>query len=54
MTTQLPTPARVSAPVPESTVHTVEGVAVYARVVCAPLGAVTVGAVLPKVTVSGL
>ena len=54
MTTQLPTPARVSAPVPESTEHTEEGVAEYFRVVCAPLGAVTVGAVSPKVTVSGL
>ena len=54
VTTHSPTPSRVSAPVPESTVHTVEGVAEYARVVCALVGAVTVGAVSPKVTVSVL
>ena len=48
--TQSPTPARVSAPVVESTLHTVEGVAEYARVASTPPGAVTVGAVDPNAT----
>ena len=54
MTTQLPTPTIVKAPVDEWTVQTVEGVAEYARVVCAPVGAVTVGAVSSNVTEAGL
>ena len=52
--TQLPTPARVSAPEEEFTVHTVEGVAEYDRVVSTPPGTVTVGAVDPNATEEAL
>ena len=54
MISQLPTPARVSAPVEAATVQTVEGVAEYDSAVCAPLGAVSVGAVSPNVAVPEL
>ena len=52
--TQSPTATRVSAPVAALTVHTVFGVAAYSMVVTLPVGGVTVGAVLPTVTVSGV
>ena len=51
---QVPAPTRVSAPVDESTVHTLDGEAEYNTVPCAPLGAVTVGALEPMVTEEAL
>ena len=51
---QLPMPTIVNAPVVSFTMHTVEGVAEYSRVVCAPPGAVTVGAVDPNATEEAL
>ena len=52
--TQLPTPSRVSAPLVDSTVHTVNGVAKYDTVVSTPPGAVTVGAADPNATEDAL
>ena len=53
VTTQSPIPTSVNAPLVALTVHTSAGVAVYDTVVCALVGAVTVGAASPKVTVAG-
>ena len=54
VTTQSPTPASVNAPLVALTVHTSAGAAVYDTVVRAPVGAVNVGAALPKVNEAGV
>ena len=54
VTTQSPIPASVNAPLVALTVHTSAGVAAYDTVVTAPVGAVTVGAASPNITVAGV